>query len=162
MAGVSAGANIAHNLAMVAEEAEFGTKVNLVELALVHPFFWGSNPIGSESVDPGRRASVDWLWPFVCPSAPDSDDPRVNPVAEGAPSLVGLGCRRVLVCVAEKDVLKDRGWLYYEALGRSRWMGVVEIKETESEDHAFHLNDLECEKAKDLIRSLAAFFNRLP
>lgn len=72
---MSAGANIAHNLAMVVEEAEFGTKVNLVELALVHPFFWGSNPIGSESVDPGRRASVDWLWPFVCPSAPDSDDP---------------------------------------------------------------------------------------
>ncbi|KAE9600047.1 putative carboxylesterase [Lupinus albus] len=50
---------------------------------------------------------------------PDNDDPRVNPVAEGAPSLAWLGCRRVLVCVAEKDVLRDRGWLYYNALGRS-------------------------------------------
>lgn len=67
---------------------------------------------------------MDRLWPFVCPSAPDNDDPRVNPVAKGAPSLVGLGCRRVLVCVAEKDMLRDRGWLYFEALGRSGWMGV--------------------------------------
>jgi acetyl esterase/lipase len=63
------------------------------------------------------------------------------------------------VCVAEKDVLRDRGWLYYEALGRSGWMGVVEIEETEGEDHAFHLNDLKCEKARDLIKDLAAFFN---
>ena len=39
-------------------------------------------------------------------------------------------------------------------------MGVVEIEETEGEDHGFHLYDLKCEKARDLIKHLADFFNR--
>lgn len=64
------------------------------------------------------------------------------------------------MCVAEKDILRDRGWLFYEALSRSGWMGVVEIEETEGEDHGFHLYDLTCEKARDLIKHLADFFNR--
>ncbi|XVE94864.1 hypothetical protein REPUB_Repub02eG0046400 [Reevesia pubescens] len=126
LGGESAGANIAHNLAIVAGDPEFGLNVQLLGIALVHPHFWGSDPIGSEALDPARKAVLD----------------------------------RVLVCVAEKDVLRDRGWLYYEALGRSGWMGVVEITETEGEDHGFHLYDLECEKAKDLITRLAAFYNR--
>lgn len=103
---------------------------------------------------------MDRLWPFICPSNSDNDDPRVNPVAEGAPSLAALGCGRVLVCVAEKDVLRDRGWMYYEAVSQSGWPGVAEIMETEAEGHCFHLDDLESPKAKDLIRRLAAFLNR--
>ncbi|KAF3943219.1 hypothetical protein CMV_030201 [Castanea mollissima] len=141
-------------------QAQFGLKMGLLGVALVHPFFWGSNPIGSEAQNPSRKALVDRLWPFVCPAQPDNDDPWANPVAEGAPSLAQLGCRRVLVFVAEKDILRDRGWLFYEALSRSGWMGVVEIEETEGEDHGFHLYDLKCEKAKDLIKHLADFFNR--
>ena len=158
--GVSAGANIAHNLAMAAGKAELGPNLGLLGVALVHPYFWGSDPIGSEAQIPGLKEGVDRLWPFICPSAPDNDDPRINPVAKGAPSLAGLGCRRVLVCVAEKDILRDRGWLYFEALGRSGWMGVVEIEETKGENHGFHLNDLGGEKAKELIKLLADFFNR--
>lgn len=62
--------------------------------------------------------------------------------------------------MAEKDVLRDKGWVYYEALGQSGWMGAVEIMETEGEDHGFHLYDLGCDtdKAKDLITRLTAFF----
>ncbi|EEF52437.1 Gibberellin receptor GID1, putative [Ricinus communis] len=160
LAGESAGANIAHNMAIAAGDSESGLGIGLLGIALVHPYFWGSDPIGSEGIDPESKASVDRLWPFICPSNPDNDDPRVNPVANDGPSLVGLGCKRVLVSVAEKDVLKERGWLYYQALSRSGWMGVVEIDETEGEGHGFHLYDLECDKAKDLIKGLAAFFNR--
>ena len=162
LSGESAGANIVHNLAMAAGrgDAESGLGVRLLGVALVHPFFWGSTPIGSEAVDPERKAWVDSVWPFVCPSMPDSDDPRLNQVAEGAPSLVGLGCGRALVCVAEKDVLRDRGLVYYTALAGSGWMGVAEMFETDGEDHAFHLHDLGCEKARDLIQRLAAFLNR--
>ncbi|GLU04289.1 hypothetical protein SLE2022_214480 [Rubroshorea leprosula] len=160
LGGESAGANIAHNLAIVAGSPDFGLNLELLGVALVHPYFWGSSPMGSETSNPSRKAFVDSLWPFLCPSNPDNDDPRVNPLAEDGPGLVGLGCRRVLVCVAEKDILKDRGWAYYESLGRSGWMGVVEIMETEGEDHGFHLYDLESEKAQDLIRRLSAFYNR--
>ncbi|KAK2965257.1 hypothetical protein RJ640_015755 [Escallonia rubra] len=163
LSGVSAGANIAHNVAMMAGNAGSELGVEILGVGLVHPFFWGSTSIGSEeargSMDPASKSGTDRLWAFVCPSNPDNDDPRVNPVAEGGPSLVGLGCRRVLVSVAEKDLLRDRGRMYYEALGRSGWTGVAEILETEGEGHGFHLYNMDCENAKDLIGRLAAFFN---
>ncbi|KAJ6971750.1 hypothetical protein D5086_025517 [Populus alba] len=163
LGGDSSGANIAHNLAMAAGNPETGLSIGLLGIALVHPYFWGSVPVGSEADYPDdksiiNRDYVDRVWPFICPSNPDNDDPRVNPVAEGAPRLVGLGCKRVLVCVAEHDVMKDRGWLYYEALGRSGWKGVVEIFETQGEHHGFHCYDLEHEKSKQLIQRLAAFY----
>lgn len=34
-----------------------------------------------------------------------------------APSLVDLGCSTVLVCVAENDALKERGWLFNQESG---------------------------------------------
>ncbi|KAK4859229.1 hypothetical protein QYF36_001810 [Acer negundo] len=102
----------------------------------------GSDPIGSKSLHSGS-AAAGRLWPLICPSNPDNDDPRVNPVVEGGPSLVGLGCKRALVCVAENDVLKDRDWVYYSALSKCGWIGVVEIFETDGENHWFHLNDLQ-------------------
>nr|XP_016446428.1 PREDICTED: probable carboxylesterase 2 [Nicotiana tabacum] len=160
LSGDSAGANIAHNLAMAAGSVEPELMVDILGVALVHPYFWGSGSIGSEALYPDKKAHVDRLWSFACPSNPDNDDPRINPMLEGEPSLTSLGCRRVLISVAEKDILKDRGWAYYQALGRSGWMGVVEIQETEGVDHVFHLNNLQCQKSKDLIKNLAHFFNR--
>ncbi|KAK5839757.1 hypothetical protein PVK06_008594 [Gossypium arboreum] len=118
LGGESTGANIAHNLAIIAGDPEFGLNVLLLGIALVHPYFWGSKPIGSEALNPDGKAVVDRLWPFLCPANQDNNDPRVNPVSTDGPSLVGLGCRRVLVCVAEKDVLRDRGWRYYELWGQ--------------------------------------------
>lgn len=170
LSGDSAGANIAHNMAIVAghphpgpePDLELGLKLNVPTLgvALVHPYFWGSDPIGCEAANPDAKASVDRLWLFLRPSNPDKDDPRLNPVAADAPSLVDLGCSRVLVCVAENDALKERGWIFNQELGRCGWMGVVEIQETQGEDHGFHLYALGSEKVQDLIRRLAPFFNR--
>ncbi|XP_043713860.1 probable carboxylesterase 2 [Telopea speciosissima] len=156
LAGDSAGATIAHDLAMRVK-AELG--VEFLGLALLHPFFWGSEPIGSESTQPNKKVFVDRIWPYACPSSPDNDDPRINPVAADGPSLVGLGCTRVLVFVAEKDILRDRGWLYYEVLARCGWMGVVEITETEEENHVFFLHEPESEKARDLFTHLALFLS---
>lgn len=69
-----------------------------------------------------------------------------------------LGRAWVLVTVADKDILKDRGWLYFQALARSGWLGTVQIHETEGENHCFHLDGLEGEKAKERRRKMAAFF----
>ncbi|CAJ1972671.1 unnamed protein product [Sphenostylis stenocarpa] len=160
LAGDSAGANIVHNLTMLLGDPDWDIGMDILGVCLVHPYFWGSVPVGSEAMDLDKKGVVDRLWPFVCPDSPNNDDPRVNPVGEDAPSLAWLGCRTVLVCVAEKDVVRERGWVYYNALSRSGWLGVVEIKETLGEGHVFHLNDLESDKAQDLIKTLALFFNR--
>ncbi|MED6206952.1 hypothetical protein PIB30_031395 [Stylosanthes scabra] len=160
LAGDSAGANIVHNIVMMAGHPDLDLSMDILGACLIHPYFWGSTSIGSEAVEPGQKELVDRLWPFICPSKPENDSPWINPMAEDAPSLAWLGCRRVLVCIAEKDVLKDRGRLYYDSLGRSGWTGVVEIEETQGKGHVFHIYDLECNDAKELIKSIAEFFNR--
>ncbi|KAF5203245.1 2-hydroxyisoflavanone dehydratase [Thalictrum thalictroides] len=158
LAGDSSGANIAHNIAMLAGDPKAGLNVKILGIALIHPYFWGSKRIGSESTSkPFMEKVVVTHWPFVCPSSPSNDDPRVNPVGDGAPNLSCLGCTKVLVCVAGKDVFKDRGRLYYDTLSKCGWNGVVEIFETEGEGHAFHLHKPTSQEAKDLNERLAAF-----
>ncbi|KAL2249632.1 UNVERIFIED_CONTAM: putative carboxylesterase 13 [Sesamum indicum] len=161
LAGDSAGGNIAHNLAMRAGSADAGLNLEILGIALVDPYFWGSKPVRSELLDPDGKAFGDQLWRLLSQSSGlDHDDPKINPVAEGGPSLSGLGCRRVLVSVAEKDILRDRGRLYFEVLGGCGWMGMVEIHEVEGEGHCFHLFDLNHEKAKERMRRMSDFFNR--
>ncbi|PIN12809.1 Arylacetamide deacetylase [Handroanthus impetiginosus] len=158
--GDSAGANIVHNLAIAAGKVEAGLNVGILGIVLVDPYFGGTDVIGSEGDDPDGKAFAKRLWPWVCPSCPSCDDPWINPVAEGGASLARLGCSRVQIFVAEKDVLKSRGKLYFEVLGKSGWMGIVGIHEAEGQSHVFHLFDLDGEKAKERMRKMAAFFNR--
>ncbi|KAF8410031.1 hypothetical protein HHK36_002551 [Tetracentron sinense] len=157
LAGDSAGANIAHNMALRATEVGLCGGVKLLGIVLVHPYFWGDDRIDSEAKEP--KGLAEKLWLYVCPSAADINDPRINPVAVGAPKLSGLGCRRVLVCVAEKDGLRDRGWLYHDAVAQSGWDGVVEIMEAQGENHVFHLFNPTCENAVNLMKRFASFIN---
>ncbi|KAG2639709.1 hypothetical protein PVAP13_2KG032132 [Panicum virgatum] len=55
-----------------------------------------------------QRTRVDWLWPFMTAGQASNDDPRLNPPEE---EIASLTCRRVLVAVAEKDTLRERGCL---------------------------------------------------
>ncbi|KAA8545888.1 hypothetical protein F0562_020661 [Nyssa sinensis] len=136
LAGDSAGANIAHNMVVRASVDGLGVGFNLVGMVLIHPFF-GNN-------------EIDKLWMFICPETSGSDDPRLNPAAH--PSLLSkLGCNKVLICTAGKDHLRERGWTYYEALRKSGWGGLVEIMETEGEEHVFHLFNPTSDKAGTLM-----------
>ncbi|KAI3915921.1 hypothetical protein MKW98_004362 [Papaver atlanticum] len=132
----------------------------ITQHALIHPFFWGKERIGVEKLDPEKNVISERTWLYACPSSTlGNDDPRINPFAVGAPSLSGLGCDRVLVCITEDDVLKDRGLLYYETLGKSGWDGRREIKETKGKDHVFHLFD-PCEESLELTKWVASFLNQ--
>ncbi|PKA49928.1 putative carboxylesterase 2 [Apostasia shenzhenica] len=155
IAGDSAGANICHNLAMRAGEEGL---VAIKGMALAHPFFTGKEPVGSELEYVKFQEGIDRIWHFVCPSTTGLDDQRANPVSETAPSLAALGCERVLVAVAGNDVLWSRGWLYYEKLRSSGWLGNAEIIDTPDAEHDFHVFHPETEKAAALTKSLAAFF----
>ncbi|XP_057505026.1 probable carboxylesterase 2 [Actinidia eriantha] len=159
LAGDSAGANIAHHLAIRARSNPV-QGMKLRGIIMIQPYFWGKIPIGSEAQDPVRKAMVDGWWRFVCLSDRGNDDPLINPVADGAPSLSGLACDRVIICVAGKDILRDRGRLYYESLVKSEWLGKAEIVEIEGEDHVFHIMDPNCEKALYMMECLASFINQ--
>lgn len=161
MVGDSAGSSISHHLAFRIAESGLAQRMKLIGIGLIHPYFWGEDPIGSEAKDPVRKAMVDKWWQFVCPSEKGSNDPLINPFVDGAPRLRELGCEKVLVCVAERDILRDRGRLYYETLIKSGWGGTAEILETEGEDHVFHIFQTDADNARCLYRRLASFINAL-
>ncbi|MCL7043233.1 hypothetical protein MKW94_012492 [Papaver nudicaule] len=129
-------------------------------ICLVHPFFWGSEPFGSE-IDMDFRALTEKMWSFMYPSAKRVDDPMCNPFVPGAPSISILGCKRVLVCVAGKDPLKHRGGFYVKELKRSGWKGEeIELFESEEDEHEFHLYNPDGESAQLLFKCIASFLNK--
>uniref|UniRef100_A0A2N9HNC9 Alpha/beta hydrolase fold-3 domain-containing protein n=1 Tax=Fagus sylvatica TaxID=28930 RepID=A0A2N9HNC9_FAGSY len=143
LAGDSAGATIAHNMARrVGVDGLLGVKI--IGIVLVHPYF--GNKEASKLLD------------LIFPTLTGTDDLRIYPAGDS--QLSRLGCSRVLVFVAEKDGLKDRGWTYCEVLKKSGWNGVVEIVETEGEDHVFHLFNPNCERAEALVKQMASFMNQ--
>ena len=84
-------------------------------------------------------------------------DECVNPMADG---VAGVACERVLVCVAEMDVLRERGKAYCEGLTKSGWGGEVDLLESVGEEHVFYMFRPECKKALELMERLVAFFSR--
>ncbi|ESW08661.1 hypothetical protein PHAVU_009G063600 [Phaseolus vulgaris] len=160
LAGDSAGANIGHYIALKLNNVsknDFDFKVK--GLVMVNPYFWGKEAIGVEITDPERKKMVDMWWDFVCPSDKGNDDPLINPFVQEAPSVEGVACEKVLVIVAEKDILKERGKLYHKMLSNSGWKGKAEFYETLGEDHVFHIFNPDCDKAKSLIKRIADFIN---
>ncbi|KAL6634119.1 hypothetical protein ACP70R_026790 [Stipagrostis hirtigluma subsp. patula] len=163
VAGDSAGANICHHLAAhpdVLAANGGGARRTLKGAALIHPWFWGSEAVGEETRDPAARAMGAGLWFYACPETSGMDDPRMNPMAPGAPGLDTLACDRVLVCAAEGDFLRWRGRAYAEAVAAARGgQEGVELLETMGEGHVFYLFKPDCDKAKEMLDKMVAFVN---
>lgn len=79
--GESAGANIAHHMAMRAgaEPLPDGARIN--GAVVVHPYFLGAVRVASEETDPAMARSVVTMWRVVCPGSAGVDDPWINPLA---------------------------------------------------------------------------------
>ncbi|XP_052171573.1 probable carboxylesterase 12 [Diospyros lotus] len=151
LVGDSAGANIAHNMLM-----KDGLDLDVTGLGLIHPYFWGSKPIGShEARDEKGREPGDRV---VLQSGATPDDPRINPFVDRA-KLAGLKCNKVLVLIAEKDLFRDRGECYYEALSQSGWKGKAELMESPGKDHTFHLQTPEDKEAQAMLQRVSSFVN---
>ncbi|KAG9148186.1 hypothetical protein Leryth_014102 [Lithospermum erythrorhizon] len=143
LAGDSAGANIAHDLLVRASSKN----LKLEGMILIHPFF-------------GNGKKADKLWEYIYPGTSGVHDPRLNPAAH-VNLLKKLACKRIMICVAEEDELRKRGWYYYESVKRSGWNGEVEIVETKGESHVFHLLDPCCENAGIFMKQVASFINKI-
>ncbi|XP_040382804.1 probable carboxylesterase 2 [Oryza brachyantha] len=160
LGGESAGSNIAHHMAMrVAEDGlPHGAKIR--GLVMIHPYFLGTNKVGSDDLDPAVRESLGSLWRVMCPTTTGEDDPLINPLVDGAPDLAALACDRVLVCIGERDVLRDRGRAYYDRLTASGWRGEAEIWQAPGKGHTFHLLEPHCDEAIEQDKVISGFLNR--
>ncbi|XP_051131464.1 probable carboxylesterase 12 [Andrographis paniculata] len=144
IAGDSAGANIAHDVVVRSASPAENLGLKFSGLILIHPFFGSGKP--------------DKLWDLVYPNTAGPNDFRLNPAADLA-RLSRLSCERVLVVVAEKDFLRNRGRYYYEALKSSHWKGSVELFETPGEEHVFHLLNPTSENAISMMNRISKFIN---
>ncbi|CAO2163016.1 unnamed protein product [Urochloa humidicola] len=169
VAGDSAGANIAHNMALRAGSGAAavgglpgGARVE--GMVLLHPYFRGEELVPSEGTDPKFLERAARGWGFVTGGKYGLDHPFINPAAMPAAEWANLGCRRALVTVAGLDTLRDRGRKYVEALrGSGAWDGEEAVLyETEGEGHAYFIDKSGGggEKAKKEIAAVVSFINR--
>ncbi|XP_020149142.1 probable carboxylesterase 5 [Aegilops tauschii subsp. strangulata] len=165
LAGDSAGGNIIYNTAVRA--ASGGDHIGVDGLVIVHPYFWGVERLSSselvwDGVAMFTPELIDRLWPFVTAGRLNKNDPRVNPLDE---EIASLTCQRVLVAVAEKDTLRNRG---RRLAARMReccaWADgdekAVTLVESEGEDHGFHLYNPLRATSKVLMESIVQFINQ--
>ncbi|XP_051136601.1 probable carboxylesterase 12 [Andrographis paniculata] len=154
--GDSAGGNIAHNMAIRAGLDKTG-RVSIAGMFLNCPHFWGNKPIG-ERGDEFRVELMKKIWLVAYPNSPNGfDNPDSNPGLD--PNLSKLGCKRVLVYVAEKDVLRARGLYYVKKLRASGWKGDARVVDVKGEGHVFNLLAPNTTKAKAMMDDVASFFN---
>ncbi|KAI3467118.1 hypothetical protein Pfo_023781 [Paulownia fortunei] len=108
LGGDSAGANIAYNVALRLRP------LDIKGLILIQPFFGGEARTHSEKhmVQPPRSAltlaASDTYWRLSLPVGANRDHPWCNPMAKGAAKVEELQHLRIMVCVSEMDILKDR------------------------------------------------------
>ncbi|KAG6711445.1 hypothetical protein I3842_05G053700 [Carya illinoinensis] len=141
LAGESAGANIAQYVAVQAGATGLAGP-NIVGTLILHPYF-------------GSKNSDDKMYKYMCPTSTGFEDPLLYPEVD--PNLGRMAGGRVLVSVAEKDRLKDRGLGYCETLRQSSWAGTVELYETEGEGHGFFLLNPTSDKVEPLVKVLVDF-----
>ncbi|CAM0145143.1 unnamed protein product [Urochloa decumbens] len=165
LAGDSAGGNIAYHTAVRAGRA--GAGIDIEGVIIVQPYFWGAERLPSDGAGGGVLdvSRVDRLWPFVTAGQAGNDDPRINPPDE---EIASLACRRVLVAVAEKDTLRERGVRLFRRV-RDRYDAVdgggggeVTLVVSEGEDHGFHLYSPLRGTSRRLMDSIVRFINNQP
>uniref|UniRef100_K4A295 Alpha/beta hydrolase fold-3 domain-containing protein n=1 Tax=Setaria italica TaxID=4555 RepID=K4A295_SETIT len=134
VAGDSAGANIAHNMAMRAgTEGGLDGGAAITGLLLLDPYFWGKEPVAGETTDKATRRQYEATWSFICGGRYGIDDPLVNPLSLPAAELRRLASSRVAVTSSGLDDFRPRDLAYAAALNDSGWGGKVEQYETPGE-----------------------------
>ncbi|CAI9118541.1 OLC1v1020128C1 [Oldenlandia corymbosa var. corymbosa] len=150
--GDSAGGNIAYNMAVKAgdDNESLVGGVKILGAVLAFPYFC--------DLETKKESMAYQMWMFVYPSVPGGiNNPLINPFADSAPDLSKIGCRKVFLCCAEKDDLRDANLHYVKALKKSGYEGEVELVDVEGEDHCFQAFDPYTDKAQSLISKMASF-----
>jgi acetyl esterase/lipase len=161
LAGDSAGGNMAHTVAIrLRKEGGIEGYGDMVSgIVLLHPYFWGKEPLGAEPTDPSYRAMFDPTWEFICGGKFDLDHPYVNPMASPE-EWRQLGSHRVLVTTAEQCWFVERARAYAEGIKKCGWEGELEFYETKGEAHVFFLPKHGSDNAVKELAVVAEFVRR--
>uniref|UniRef100_A0ACD5Y0Y3 Uncharacterized protein n=1 Tax=Avena sativa TaxID=4498 RepID=A0ACD5Y0Y3_AVESA len=155
--GDSAGGNMAHNTAIRLRKEGidgFGDKVSGV--ALMHAYFWGTEPLASPVDAP---FDMDRVWDVACGGRFGRDHPYINP-ASSPEEWRQLGCGRVLVTTAERCWFVERARAYAEGIKACGWQGELRFHETKGETHTYFLFKPGCDNAAKELDVVADFIRR--
>ncbi|KAH7575213.1 hypothetical protein JRO89_XS02G0063600 [Xanthoceras sorbifolium] len=158
VSGDSAGANIAHQMAIKLATEEIHEGFSVAGMILCHPFFWGSELLHGETQSWSDLIAI--FWGQISPNSSGIDDPWLNPSRD--PNLARVGFPRLQVFVSEKDSaqLRERGWYYAQKLRESGWSGYQEVTDFQGEDHDFHMSNLTSRNSTILRNSIVTFINQ--
>ncbi|KAF0918238.1 hypothetical protein E2562_023321 [Oryza meyeriana var. granulata] len=160
ISGVSAGANLAHHIAVHVGTGQLVVdQVRVAGYVLIDVFFAGVERTAAEA---NLLANIslnvemaDQLWRMALPVGATRDHPLANPFGPNSPSLEPVALPPALVVASGGDVLYDR---VVDYAARLKEMGkAVELVEFEGEQHAFSALQPWSPAAKEFIRVLKRF-----
>ncbi|XVE99167.1 hypothetical protein REPUB_Repub03eG0173900 [Reevesia pubescens] len=117
--GDSAGGNIAHHVAVKANEHKFHN-LKLIGVIAIQPFFGGEERTESEiKLDGAPLISMertDWMWKAFLPQGSDKDHPAANVFGPNAVDIAGINFPATIVFVGGFDPLQDWQKRYFQGL----------------------------------------------
>ncbi|XP_010551285.1 PREDICTED: probable carboxylesterase 6 [Tarenaya hassleriana] len=110
LAGDSAGGNIAHRVATTLDRSLL-RPLTIEGTILIQPFFGGEERVESERRVTSTSSILslsasDAYWRLALPRGTNRDHPFCNPLTAASPAPATA--ERMMVCVAEMDILRDR------------------------------------------------------
>lgn len=161
LAGDSAGANLAHHVAVRACTARFRV-LKVIGLVSIQPFFGGEERTEAESGIVGSflvsMPRTDWLWRVFLPEGSNRDHPAVNVSGPNCLDISGMAFPETVVFVGGFDPLKDWQRRYYEWLKKSG--KEASLIEYPNMVHAFYVFP-ELPEATQLIMQVKDFVTKL-
>ncbi|KAF0918245.1 hypothetical protein E2562_023328 [Oryza meyeriana var. granulata] len=165
ISGVSAGANLAHHIAVHVGTGQLVVdQVRVAGYVLIDVFFAGVERTAAEA---NLLANIslnvemaDQLWRMALPVGATRDHPVANPFGPDSPSLVPVALPPALVVASRGDVLYDP---VVDYASRLKGMGkAVELAEFEGEQHGFSVLQPSSPAANEFIRVLKQFVQKAP
>lgn len=161
IAGDSAGANIAHHVAVRVCKAGL-QRIRVIGLVSIQPYFGGEERTESEIRLEGSplvsMARTDWLWKVFLPEGSDRDHGAANVSGPNAEDLSGLNYPDTLVFVGGFDPLSDWQKRYFDWLKKCGKN--AELIEYPTMIHAFYVFP-DLPEATQLILQVKDFINRV-
>lgn len=160
LAGDSAGANLAHHVALRASGSPLRF-VKLLGLVSIQPFFGGEERTESEIRLSGSplvsTARTDWIWKAFLPDGSNRDHEASNVSGPNAVDVSGLEYPDTVVVVGGFDPLQDWQRRYYEWLKKSGKEAT--LIEHPNMIHAFYVFP-ELPEASQLISQIKDFISK--
>ncbi|XP_030467266.1 probable carboxylesterase 17 [Syzygium oleosum] len=160
LSGDSAGANIAHHVAIRALQ-DATCPVSITGLMSIHPYFGSERRTEMESADKGGKTvgTNDLFWKLSIPEGSDRDYPGCNFEMARMSAEEWRRFPAVAVHVAELDFLKERGVMYAEFL-KGQGVKEVELVEAKGEQHVYHVYHPKSEVTSLLHKQMSHFMKR--